>query len=144
MKHLKIYEEYEPTEHDNKISNMKRLLSHLTKMINELGFDYTNYFDKQKWQVEFNVDNKYIFYISVEHNYFSGNIVFKIKTPPNVNHVVDFIPDYFENINGINNMIFDGSYTYEYEIKYEDVDNVINQITINDFKFKLNANKYNL
>ena len=66
MKHLKIYEDYQPTEYDIDLDIMKKLLTHIEKIFNKLGLKSENYVDKGKWEIEFSENNNYIFYISLK------------------------------------------------------------------------------
>lgn len=151
MRHL--YEHYDFSqrktylENERNIEFLKALLSHITKILNELGFDYRSYYESSKWEVEF-YDNKglFDFYISMNMDHFKkNNIILELKKLlVHHNHIVNILPEYFNNINGINHMKYDGTNIYTYQIKIEDVGKVINQITLEDFKLKINANKYNL
>lgn len=146
MKFLKTYDNYIPTEYELNLQKLKILIKHFTEIIEKLGFNYENYIDKQKYEVEFNHNFEYIFYLSMEIDIFKhDNIILKIKNSLKHNFsIVLFIIEYLKNINGIKFINYDNNFTYTYQIKIKDVDKIINQVTIEDIKYKLEGDKYNL
>lgn len=147
MKFLKEYQNYIPTEYDVNLEKLKMLLNHFTSIFIEFDFNYRNYFKGQTYEVEYDdLNDDYIFYLGMKINLFKRNeIVLQIKKSlSQKNKIVNFITEYLKNINGIKFISYDNSHTYTYYINVKDVDKLINQISVDDIEFKMDANKYNI
>jgi hypothetical protein len=147
MKHLKIYENYIPSEYDVNLEKLKILLKHFRIVLEEFGFNYRNYVDGHTYEIEFDDQNDdYVFYLNMKIDSFQkNNIILQFKKSlAHKNNIVTFITEYLKNINGIKFISYDNSHTYTYYINIKDVDKLINQISVNDINFKLNANNYNI
>ena len=147
MKFLKTYEDYIPSEYDVNLEKLKILLKHFTIVLENFGFKSRNYVDGHTYEVEFdNPNDIYIFYLSMKVDFFlKNNIILEIKKSlSQKNNIVIFITEYLKNMNAIKYISYDNDYTYTYHVHVKDVDKLINQISVNDIKFKLNVKEYNI
>ena len=135
MKHIKIYEKYKQPDE----VGLKKLLSHITKMLTEFGFGYSFFLDYGDYETEFtdSVENA-TFYVRVSPR---SNMLTVKKLDRN-SDVVDFIPEYFKSIRGLKYINKD-HFSYIFNI-VGNVDKIISQISKEDFDFKLESKKYNI
>lgn len=156
MKHLKLYESF----YDNKIQDLKKFISHIIKVFSEYGLDYQSYYEKKDcYTTEF--------YLEEDHNYLFAiefflmmkfEIMFTVKNSLYMMHqqseFLNFLPEYFDKIEGVEEYsndivgVFDGKQSeYMFTVK-GNVDDVISQITLDNFKeeFEIykNSKKYNV
>lgn len=152
MRHLKIFDNYTPTDYDNDVTKLKELLKHLITLFKNLGFDFANYYDRGTYEVEFtytdnNKDiNKYIFYLQLRVDGTSDDnldLIIK-KSISHHNEISRFVPEYFKSISGIEFINYDGRYDYRYNVPISSIKDIMGEITMNDFNLKLTANKYNM
>jgi len=141
MKYIKKYEDLN-LAHEFDINESKRLLSHLIKIFNEIGYDNSNYYDRGKHESEFFENSHFLFLISVEAKY-QKILSITISILGNRNETVSFIPKYFDSISGLKKLHNSLSDVFDYEI-IGDVDDIIDQISTDNFEIKINSNKYNL
>lgn len=143
MIHIKIYEDFEADfeKREKEITQIKKLDSYLISFFNELGFDNENYLNSTNYETEFRKNDKYYFTIILKY-ILERKIVFK-KSLAHKNDMVNFIPEYFKSIKGLKFNRHVTSYEVDFLIQ-DKIDNIINQISKEDFLFKFEANKYNI
>ena len=142
MKYIKKYQdisiEYK-TNAEKLLMKVKNIFEKLNfipnydKRINEIRFYKDNIWFSIRIYINWNItDEKYetILTITVNQNF--------------KNEILQFIPEYFKNINNINLIDYNYNLFYSYKIEPENLNDVIKQISLKDFIFKLNANKYNI
>jgi len=129
---------------DNSDTEVKKLLSHLIKILNIYSYDYSNYYNSNgQHETEFYDLYKFNLYtISVDSILGSHLSIHRNKNTK----LYFFIMQYFKSISGLK-----VSNETKYYITYDiigDVDDIIKQITIEDFDYKYeiynDANKFNL
>lgn len=142
MRYLKTFE-----TKTQDIDDLKRLLSHFDHFFEEIGYDFKGFFDRGNWSSEFYKDNEYMFSLTVNSNFI---LIFKESLSNAGDEEVKFIGEYLKTLNGLKvsseksdspfGMIFK-------KIVFDvigDVDNIIKQITFDDFLLKHDTIKYNL
>ena len=130
MKYIKKFEKYW-TEEEIKPTE---LIKKLTNIFIELGFKVKH--RSSEYNIYYFMKNDNVFYMK-------GGLGSKKLLFNNIgkdSDFLDFLKDYFKNIEGL--IIVD--YSLQFEIHFENIDKVINQISKKDFKFKQITNKYNL
>lgn len=144
MIYIKIYEDFafDFQKREKEISQIKNLTSQINDLFIDLGFDNQNYMDFGKYETEFFKNGDYLFAVIISYT-LDKRIIFK-KSLANENIMVDFIPEYFKSIKGLQLMLKEGNYEYDFFIKDKNIDNIIKQISKEDFLFKFETNKYNL
>jgi hypothetical protein len=127
------------------VDDIKKFLSHLILVFSELGFDYSNYYDRDSYEIMFEKRSNRAFNVTIdpfEHN---------LKLELSINY--QNIYDYFKTLSGLSEKsstpVFHSSknkylrYIVRFEINGQ-ISKLINQISKEDFEFKMNAEKYNL
>lgn len=146
MRYIKQFEKY-PT-FNIQLDFQKKLLSHITKVFNELGYDYGGFFLGTTHETEFYVsidgEKERAFTIKGDH---SVSLIF-LSVILGIGSLTDelgkFVPTYFKTINGLE-LYSEHKDFYNTTFKIVgDVDNIIEQITAEDIKLKFESNKYNL
>lgn len=130
----------------------KKLLNHLTNVLNELGFEHVDYIDLRgkdvgekadNLAVEFYDDNfgykKYMFALLITSE---GNL--KVKMSLNKKEKNLFIVDFLRNLTGLKE--FKNPYIeHEYNFRIvSDINELINNINVENLEPFINAKKYNL
>jgi len=142
MKHLKTYED---NNYREDLNDLKKLLYHIKNVIDSLGYlSITNFIDTQYniYFSKFPNTEKKIFEIQGE---FSKSLTFlSITLRIGMNDFSLFIQQYFKTINGLE--LYNENPNF-FNIQYKitgGVDDIINQISKDDIKLKMDTNKYNL
>jgi len=156
MKYLKKFEIF-ATNPNPRLDDLKKLLSHLVEMFKELGyyhlpkydeFEYVNNFFSNKIGLFSHLDRGHPGHNCFDINgEFSNSLIFLSITErigSTNDDLANFIPEYFKTIKGLklhseDNMFFQ----VNFEV-VDNVDNIINKISIEDFKQKLQLKKYNI
>ena len=132
MKYIKLF------ENQDNIDICKMLLSHLTKVFNQLDYDYYNYLVYGLYETEFQDSNKENLFKFIYDPYTKH---FSIRLFDSTDEVL-FIPEYFKTITGLK--FQDTKYFNRYIYDILDVDKAIEQISKEDFELKFTSNKYNI
>lgn len=134
MKHLKKFENIEKIEND-----LKKLLKYFTQIFNDLGFNNENYINNvNKFEADFYMKGYFIFEIIMYiQNY---TIIMTITKALNYSSYHDIV-DYFAKKINAPNMIIKKDFYDHYLFEFDDVDKVIERISLEDLKI---AKKYNL
>jgi len=144
MKHLKFYEAY--NNDNDALFGLKKILTHITKILEDMGFSSRAYYDSGKFQTEFYLDDDYLFFIEMRIRWWDtefeiiltiGKSLFNFRKA----EITDFILDYLEKIKGVDSKVVSSEYNYmsrhdelNKEITFEgDADDIIKQITLEDF-----------
>ena len=141
MKYIKMFENNKNT----RLDELKKLLSHIRQLFCiEFGYIYKQYYTDDKYENIFLNEGDTSFEITGQ---FSSSLIFfqvVLRSGSIDDNIVKYIPEYFKTINGLyfysNNPKF---YTTTFEV-VDNVDNIIPQITIEDFESKMRGKKYNL
>ena len=141
MKHLKTFE----TKIQD-INDFKRLLSHFNYFFEEIGYDFKGFIDRGNWISEYFKDNEYMFSLTVNSN---SILIFQESLANAGDEEVHFIGEYLKTLNGliVSKENDNKSYSAFKKIAFDvigDVDNIIKQITFDDFLLKHDTIKYNL
>jgi len=152
MKHIKTFE-YKPSLGSDMLNDSMKLLNSVTKVFVKLGYGYKEYYfeEGRRHENRFYKNGTYDhlpFHFNISCGYDSKNIYFYIETIANNDMLVKNLPVYFKTINGLK--LYDVKFfTTKFKV-VGNIDNIINQIPKTkkyfeeDFKFRINSNKYNL
>ena len=142
MKYIKTYEDINPNK---RLDELKKLLNHLVEMFNELGYDNErNYDDYQYVNLFWNANKQRSFNLNGE---FSNSLIFLdvgMRVGYTRDNLAKFIPNYLKTINGL--VLCSESpqfFTTTFQV-VDNVDNIIDQISVEDFKLKMEREKYNI
>ena len=139
MKYIKLF------EHKNtRLDELTKLLSHIANMFAEFGYINKPYYTNDKYANNFYNEKGRSFDINGEFS--SSLIVFDVimRVASANDDLVDYIPEYFKTIDGLKLYRERPEwFTTVFEV-VDNVDNIIPQITKEDFESKMNGNKYNL
>ena len=131
-----------------RLQDLKDLLSYLTKIFNELGYDQVSYWDRGKYEIQFSDWNKekdqHCFNLEGEYSVSKIFLAVIMRIGSFNDNFVKFIPEYFKTIEGLE--LYSESPDW-YNTTFEVVGNlndITDQITTEDIKIKFSANKYNL
>ena len=156
MKYIKVYEDINP---NTRLDELKRLLSHLAEMFKELGYYHVSKYDEYQYANNFfttkppSIRTKNLNFPPQKINCFdidgefSKSLIFlsvTMRIASKDDELVKFIPEYFKTISGLKLYSENPNFfNTQFEV-VDDVDNIIEQITIKDFKGKLQSKKYNI
>ena len=142
MNHIKTFEKITDFFDDSDVTDVKKLISHLTKIFSYYGIEYSNYYDNRKYETEFSTSGEALFDISVDTilgkhlsiHIFKNEFFYK------------YMLQYFKTIKGLK-YNFESTTKIVYDI-IGNIDDIINQISNDDFdsKYKLitDVNKFNI
>jgi hypothetical protein len=133
MKYIK-----EVNNFKSKIENFKFLLSHFIKIFSNYGLDYSTSSEFSCIETEFRINGVYT--CSIRFDKYDS--FFTIRESISGDNFTDFIVEYLQSIKGLKYLGY-VSHHHDFEIKTS-VEDIINEITIEDFELKYNADKYNL
>jgi len=147
MKYIKKYESVNP---NSRLDELKKLLSHFVSMFKELGYGHQAHYDEYQYVNNFynqdfknNFDRR-AFDIDGE---FSNSLIFlsvTMRIASVDDELVEFIPDYLKTISGLKLYSENpGFFNTQFEI-VDNVDNIIDQISIKDFELKADRKKFNI
>lgn len=136
MKYIKKFED--------KIDELKELLSHFNSFFEEIGYDYKGYIDRGRWISEYYKDDEYMFALTVNKD---NNLIFQESLNNSGDDEINYISNYLKTINGLK--IQNQTQTNQLFIKIVfyvsgNVYDIMEQITMDDFLFKQKTIKYNL
>ena len=139
MKYIKLF------EHKNtRLDELKKILDHISNVFIEFGYINKRYYTDDKYENHFYNEEDRSFDITGEFS--SSLIVFDVimraKSIDDI--IVEYIPEYFKTIDGLN--LYRESpewFTTSFEV-VDNVDDMIPQITKEDFESKMNVKKYNI
>jgi len=142
MKYIKAYEGVNPNK---RLDELKKLLSHLSDIFIQLGYEhsqnydeyqYTNHFYRKQRENSFDIVGE-----------FSNSLIFLafIKRIGSLDDdLAQYIPKYFRTIKGLKlyseNTTFNNT-TFEV---IDNVDDIIEQISMEDIELKMDREKYNI
>lgn len=138
MKHVKKYKTREQLD-----SDLKKILSHFIKFLNELGFKNENYLTASNWQTDFSIDGTDIFYISMAMNFQLDVIIVNFDIYKSYSLLESFIEYLKTKIEYTEQYSSMGRENIRFKITGE-ADNLINSISIPDFEIFMDSKKYNL
>lgn len=148
MRYLKTFETKTQDIDDLKrlINDFKRLLSHFNYFFEEIGYDFKGFIDRGNWISEYFKDNEYMFSLTVNSN---SILIFQESLANAGDEEVHFIGEYLKTLNGliVSKENDNKSYSAFKKIVFDvigDVDDIIKQITFDDFLLKHDTIKYNL
>lgn len=142
MKYIKTFESKYNKYSESDVDDVKKLLSHLTKIFSYYGIDYSNYYENRKHETEFSTSGVSLFDISVD-TVLGKHLTIHIF---NNESFYMYLLKYFKTIKGLT-PDFETTTKIRFDIT-GNVDNIIKQITNNDYDSKLGlyiaTNKFNL
>lgn len=148
MKYIKIYEDMRPV---NKVedASFEKLFNHFDKIFSNLGYHSVDY--EEIRTKEFYKDHDYMFTFAIKTR-LSALLIYK-KSISNQDEIQNFIPEYFKTIKGLKYMgeKYSGAIDFEiapYMYKTTDlvhnIDDIISQISLENFQLKFDSFKYNI
>jgi hypothetical protein len=151
MKYLKTYE----NKINPRLDELKKLLSHLAEMFKELGYYHLPKYDEYQYANNFFTDISTMFGHGPNNGQncfdingeFSNSLIFlciTMRIASIDDDLVKFIPEYLKTINGLKLYSENPSFFNTQFQVVDNVDNIIYQISIDDFKKKLQSKKYNI
>ena len=139
MKYLKKYENINP-----RLDDLKKLLDHLTKVIKRFGYDYSNFFEHFKYEVEFRNEKELVFTIEGD---FSVSLIYlsvNLRIGSFDDDLSKFFSEYFKTIDGLT-LYNESSSFFVTTFRIDgDVNEIIKQITKEDIEMKYQGNKFNI
>ena len=144
MKYIKKYESVNPNP---RLDELKKLLIYLTNLFKELGYGHEKHYDETQYVNNFYNEEKNAkrsFDIDGE---FSNSLIFlsvTMRIGSIDDELVEFIPDYLKTLDGLELYSENKDFYYTTFNVVDKVDNIIDQISIDDFKQKLQAKKFNI
>ena len=148
MKYIKLYDS-EFSKARTPVSDMdelKKLLSHLRKILEELGWEYEGYLDGRKFDAQFSMSLgedrfKNMFHVFIYSEL--GGKILEIKR-----HKKDekskFLEDYLMTINGIEEDYYDQNIITSCSFWINDVDEIIKQISKDNIELFIDTKNFNL
>jgi len=142
MKYIKEKESYIGIYNNPKLSELKKLLNHLTNVFHELGFDYCNYINNGEYEVEFNKGDD-LFYIVLSLR--AEGLLLQIKKASTFgSNFLHFIPEYFKSVEGLKKLETINSTINSITFKINNVESIIEQVTVEDIEKRYKISKYKL
>ena len=146
MKHLKTYEN--KFSDNPRLQELKELLSYLTKIFNELGYDHSSWYEIGKYEIQFSDLNKekHKHCFNLEGEYSTSKIFLAVilRIGSFDDDLSKFLQEYFKTIKGLK---LHSESSEWYNTTFEVVGNlndITKQISVEDIKMKFNAKKYNI
>lgn len=137
---ITLFENFNPM-----LDEQKKLLSHITKIFNQMGYDYYGYLDRGTFETDyFKTKNNIVFNIKGDHSVSLIFLTITLRIGSVDDEVAKFVPDYFKTIDGLELYREDKDwFNTTFEI-VGNVDDIIKQITVEDFEIKFKSKNYNL
>jgi len=134
MKYIKTFERVEKTK------DLKKLFNHLVDVFSEYyAYQIQKYQNVIKEVLFYNTESKFVFSLKISfedrHLIVSANDI--------TTGICSYILHYFDTINGIKRLE-KGTHRNYYSIMGKNVDNIINQISKDDFELKHSVSKFNI